>query len=216
MPSRARALLCLLASFVAVCLTAKRASASPPLRSNERLAAELLAAEQAFSLDDTWEPLFDWLATVGSAAAFGLAADRAGRDGFGSPSLRWALIGTRVGGLRAIARTLHRPALARECLARNEAVTYCVREAAERGQSLRTFRSAFNGFTAVAGVLGYGLTGSESLLLTAAASSVSIAFDLFPTKTERLARKQFGAVSLVPIAVPRPEGGGFVVLAGSF
>jgi hypothetical protein len=121
-----------------------------------------------------------------------------------------------VGGLRAISRAVHRPALARACVQQAERVATCVREAADRGYTLRSVRRVFSGAGALAGVVGYGLSGSESLLLPAAASTLSVMLDFFPTQSERLMRERLGFVSIVPLAVPRPEGGGLVVLAGRF
>ncbi|HEU4534920.1 MAG TPA: hypothetical protein VFS00_12410, partial [Polyangiaceae bacterium] len=164
-------------------LPAPPASAAPGPRAD--LAAELLDAESAFTLDDPWEPLFDWLVAVGSVTAFGLAADSLGRDGFGTSTWRWGLLGVRVGGLRTISRAVHRPGLARACVQRAERVAICAREAAERGYTLRYARRVFSGAGALVGALGYGLTGGESLLLPTAASGVSVILDFFPTKSER-------------------------------
>jgi hypothetical protein len=213
MPRPAFALACLAS---ALCAAAPAAGAPSPPPSDAALAAELLDAESTFGIDDPFEPLLDWLSAVGSAAAFGLAAESVRREGLGSASARWLLVGTRVGGVRAITRTFRRPELARACVERADRVRTCVAEAADRGRTLRRVRVAFNGASAFAGALGYGLWGSERMLLPAAASGVAVILDLFPTKSERLARDRLGVASVVPLAAPLPEGGGLVVLAGTF
>ncbi|MCU0686824.1 MAG: hypothetical protein MUF34_32025, partial [Polyangiaceae bacterium] len=197
MPSPVQSLFFALACAASAVLSAPSAWAAPPPGPRADRATELLEAERAFTLDDAWEPLFDWLTAVGSVTAFGLAADSIGRDGFDSAGLRWVLIGTRIGGLRTISRTVHRPDLARACVHHTEHVETCVREAADRGYTLRSVRRVFNGAGALAGVVGYGLSGNENLLLPAAASTLSVVLDFFPTQSERLMRDRLGFVSLV-------------------